>query len=78
MGKKFSFSICMPIYQGSHLIRNAIESIRKQGFQNYELLIGDDNKPEAKTEIEKTKSIIDSYNEPRIKYTKNKQNLMKL
>ena len=75
MGKKFSISICMPVYQGSHLIRNAIDSIRKQGFQNYELLIGDDNNPEAKAEIEKTKSILDSYNEPRIKYTKNEQNL---
>jgi len=75
MGKKFSISICMPVYQGSHLIRNAIDSIRKQGFKNYELLIGDDNNPEAKAEIEKTKSILDSYNEPRIKYTKNEQNL---
>ena len=61
MGKNFSISICMPVYQGSHLISYAIESILKQGFQNYELLIGDDNKSEAKAEIEKTKSILDSY-----------------
>jgi len=75
MDKKFSFSICMPVYQGSHLIRNAIGSIRKQQFENYELLIGDDNKPEDKSETDKTKSILDSYNDPRIKYTKNEQNL---
>ena len=65
----------MPVYQGSHLIRNAIGSIRKQQFENYELLIGDDNKPEDKSETDKTKSILDSYNDPRIKYTKNDQNL---
>ncbi len=55
MDKTFSFSICMPVYLGSHLIWNAIDSIRKQGFENYELLIGDDNKPEEKSESEKTK-----------------------
>ncbi|SVD02836.1 uncharacterized protein METZ01_LOCUS355690, partial [marine metagenome] len=75
MDKKLSFSICMPVYQGSHLIRNAIDSIRKQGFENYELLIGDDNKPEEKSESDKTKAILDSYNDPRIKYTNNEQNL---
>ena len=75
MDKKLSFSICMPVYQGSHLIRNAIDSIRKQGFENYELLIGDDNKPEKKSESDKTKAILDSYNDPRIKYTNNEHNL---
>jgi glycosyltransferase involved in cell wall biosynthesis len=36
MNTEFSFSICMPVYQGSHLIGNSIDSIRKQGFENYE------------------------------------------
>ena len=75
MDKTFSFSICMPVYQGSHLIGNAIDSIRKQGFENYEMLIGDDNQAEAKAESDKTKEILDSYNDPRIKYTKNEKNL---
>ena len=35
MNTEFSFSICMPVYQGSHLIGNYIDSIRKQGFENY-------------------------------------------
>ena len=74
MDKKLSFNICMPVYQGSHLVRNAIDSIHKQGFENYELLIGDDNKPEEKSESDKTKEILDSYNDPRIKYTNNEHN----
>jgi len=75
MNTEFSFSICMPVYQGSHLIGNSIDSIRKQGFENYELLIGDDNHLEEKSETERTKEILDSYGDSRIKYTKNKQNL---
>ena len=75
MSKEFNFSICMPVYQGSHLIGNAIDSIRKQEFENYEILIGDDNQAVAKAESQKTKEILDSYNDPRIKYTKNEKNL---
>jgi hypothetical protein len=35
MNTEFSFSICMPVYQGSHLIGNSIDSFHKHSFGNY-------------------------------------------
>jgi len=76
MKKEYSFSICIPIYKGSHLLEAMLKSIFKQeNFSNFEILIGDDNPPELKEEIEKTQKIIASFNDSRIKYHKNEKNL---
>ncbi|PIP32286.1 hypothetical protein COX23_05575 [Candidatus Gottesmanbacteria bacterium CG23_combo_of_CG06-09_8_20_14_all_37_19] len=73
--KHLSFSICIPVYKGSHLLKNALNSLFKQKFSDYEIIIGDDNPPELKEEIKKTQKIINSFADPRIKYFKNKKNL---
>jgi glycosyltransferase involved in cell wall biosynthesis len=77
-----SFSILIPVYKGSHLLRAALESIFKQtiiiktqAHFNYEIIIGDDNPPEAKEEIEKTKHLIASFKNKPITYIKNPKNL---
>lgn len=70
-----SFSICIPIYKGSHLIRKMLGSIFKQDFDDFEIIIGDDNPPELREEIKRTREIINSFNDSRIKYHKNNQNL---
>jgi len=74
--KQFSFSVCIPVYKGSHLIRNMLNSILAQeDFDDFEIIIGDDNPPELLDEIKKTRQIIDSFGDSRIKYHKNKKNL---
>ncbi len=73
--KRLSFSICIPIYKGSKVLKKALNSIKKQGFSNYEIIIGDDNPPELKKEIEKTKKIIKFFKFKKLTYIKNKKNL---
>jgi len=70
-----SFSICIPVYKGSSVLRDTLTSIIKQSFNNYEIIIGDDNPPQLKEEIKKTKQIIQSFNNKRIKYIKHEKNL---
>lgn len=70
-----SMSICLPVYKGSHILANALKSILSQKFTDYEILIGDDNPPEAVTEIRKTRNILESLHDKRIRYFKNKKNL---
>ena len=38
------FSIIIPTYNRAHLIKNTIESVIKQSYKNFELLIIDDGK----------------------------------
>lgn len=74
--ESFSFSICVPVYKSSHLIGEMLQSILGQdNFDNFEIIIGDDNPPELRDEIEKTKKVIDSFSDSRIKYHKNEKNL---
>lgn len=70
-----SLSICIPVYKGSPVLKEAIASIVKQNYPNYEIVIGDDNPPELKEEIEKTKKIIKSFKKTKFIYIKNKRNL---
>lgn len=70
-----SFSICIPVYKGSSILRDTLKSITKQSFKNYEIIIGDDNSPYLKEEIKKTRQIIKSFKNNRIKYIKHNKNL---
>jgi len=62
-------SILMPAYNCENYIKEAIECILNQTFKNWELLIADD------ASTDKTKTLIDSYNDPRIKSFHNALNL---
>lgn len=73
--KQLSFSICIPVYRGSHVLTKALDSVFKQKFTNFEILIGDDNLPSSTAEIGRTKKLLASYHSKKIKYFKNKVNL---
>ena len=55
-------SIIMPTYNREKVIRRAINSVFKQKYKNWELIIIDDNSTDD------TKEIVRSYNENKIKY----------
>lgn len=61
-------SIIMPAYNCADYVSIAIESILEQDYKNLEILIADDCSTDS------TKSIIDSYTDPRIKVYHNKKN----
>lgn len=71
----FGMSICMPVYRGSAVLRESLETVLGQGFRDFELIIGDDNPPDAADEIAATKGIIESFHDSRIHYHKNPRNL---
>ena len=73
--KRLSFSICIPVFKGSKVLKKALTSISKQGFTNYEIIIGDDNPIKLKQEIEKTKKIIKFFKFKKLTYIKNIKNL---
>ncbi len=73
--KQLSFSICIPLYKGSHLLKRLLKNILNQSFTHYEIIITDDNKPAWKEEIQKTKSIIASFKNKKIRYVNNEKNL---
>lgn len=62
-------SVLMPAYNCEKFVQQAIDSILGQTYKNIELLIADDYSKDA------TKSIIDSYSDPRIKRFHNEKNL---
>ena len=63
-------SVLLPVYNTPEdFLRQAVESILNQTFQDFELLIVNDA---STTDVEK---VIRSYSDSRIKYFKNKTNL---
>lgn len=65
----------MPVYKGSNYLEETLNNILNQNFNELEIIIGDDNPPELKDEIEKTQKIIKSFKDDRIRYFKNEVNL---
>ena len=63
------FTVLMPVYNGEKYLREAIDSILKQTLTNFEFLIIDDGSKDS------TFQIINSYNDPRIRFVKNETNL---
>ncbi|GAA4514883.1 glycosyltransferase family 2 protein [Sphingobacterium thermophilum] len=61
-------SFVLPAYKAKFLPQ-AIESILRQDYTNFELIVVDDASPENLLEI------VNSYNDPRIKYYRNQQNI---
>ena len=58
----------MPAYKAA-FIREAIESILGQTYTDFELIIVDDASPEG------LEAIVSEYNDPRLTYHKNEQNI---
>jgi len=62
-------SIVMAVYNGKKYLKDAIDSVLQQSFTNYEFIIVDDCSTDS------TPSIISLYNDNRIRYIRNKENL---
>ncbi|MBP9691063.1 glycosyltransferase family 2 protein [Candidatus Woesebacteria bacterium] len=73
--KQLTCSICIPVYKGSRVLKNALTSVLAQEGVKFECLIADDNEPFEVDEIKKTKQIISSFHDSRIRYVKNMRNL---
>jgi len=67
--KKLKFSICIPTYNGSKWIKETLESILFQSFQNFEIIISDDCSKDDTVEV------IKNIRDKRIKIHQNKINL---
>ena len=61
-------SVIMPVYNAEKYLKDAIDSILNQTFTNYEFLIINDGSND------KSKTIIESYNDSRIRLLNNKEN----
>lgn len=68
MKQETLISVVMPVYNGGKYLREAIESILSQTYQNFEFLIINDGSTDESEEI------IRSYADPRIVYLQNDQN----
>lgn len=55
-------SVIMPTYNHAKWLRRAIDSVRKQTFSDWELIIWDDGS------VDETKELVRSYNDERLKY----------
>lgn len=64
-------SIILPTYNGGARISKAIESVLKQTYTHWELLVLDDGS------VDNTREVVQQFsqNDPRIRYIKNEQNL---
>lgn len=69
MNNRPRVSVFMPVYNAGAYLKEAIDSILNQDFKDFEFVIVNDG---SKDESE---SVILAYNDPRIKYIKNPQNL---
>jgi len=63
------FSICLPSYNGANVILETVQSILSQDFNNFELIIVDDNSNDN------TEEVVSKIKDPRIKFFKNNVNL---
>ena len=70
---KSKISVLIPVYKGSAVLNNALQSIFNQTYRDFEVIVADDTPPKFTTEIEKIKNICLKYKT--IKYIKNKKNL---
>ena len=62
-------SIVLPTYKRAHVLPHAIRSVLEQSYQNWELIVIDDNSPDD------TAIVVPSFNDARIHYVKNDPNL---
>lgn len=62
-------SICIPVYNGASFIEKTIESVLDQSYRNIELVILDN------ASIDRTKEIVASYKDSRIRYILNPHNI---
>src|SRR5690242_19294735 len=62
-------TVLMPVYNAEKYLAEAIDSILQQTLTNFEFIIIDDGSSDRSI------SIIQSYNDPRIRFIRNEQNM---
>ena len=62
-------SVIMSVFNGARYLKKSIESILNQSYEDFEYVIIDDGS------TDKSKIIIESFKDPRIKLISNKQNI---
>lgn len=62
-------SVFIPLYNGAHFIREAIDSVRMQTYPQWELIITDDQSTDGSAEI------VSSFSDPRTHYILNAERL---
>ena len=62
------FSICIPTYNRAHYLKQALESILSQTFNNFEVIVYDDGS------IDSTVEVVKKFDDPRIHYFRGKEN----
>ena len=62
-------SVCIPVFNGRNYIKDCINSVLKQSYTNFELLIVDN------CSIDETQSLVENYNDERIRYIRNNLNI---
>ncbi len=67
--KNYKFSVLLPTYNGADIVKTAIDSVLKQDYQNFEIIVSDDNSKDE------TIKVVRSYKDKRIKVFINKKNL---
>ena len=67
--KNPKISISIPSYNHEKYIGKTIESILNQTYENFEIIISDDNSGDN------TRKVVEKYNDPRIKFFKNDINI---
>lgn len=66
-------SVIITTYAGSKVISRAVESVCKQTYSNWELIIVDDNNPETE-ERKRTQEVVQKYISDKIRYIKHIKN----
>lgn len=74
--ESLKLSICIPVYNGGDVIDKALESIFKQSYQNFEIVVSDDGSTDNTAEVIKSFKDKQSFSSSkRIKYFRNPKNL---
>jgi glycosyltransferase involved in cell wall biosynthesis len=66
-------SVCIPTFKGGHLIGEALKSIFSQNYEDFEVIIGDDNNDLSIRN--QTIEVVKSFNQNKINYICNESNL---
>lgn len=64
-----SLSVCIPVYNAGKYLEPAIESVLAQDYDDFELIVVDDNSKE------RTESTIEGFRDTRLRFMRNEENL---
>lgn len=62
-------TVLMPVYNGERFLRQAIDSVLGQSFEDFELLVIDDGSTDASA------TLVEGYADPRVRLVRNQQNM---